>query len=82
MNNNHSEKDMRKILETIYKPAVASPEFREGLLGRLTDELGGDARQLTVPLWKQPRLFVSIAAVLTIAAIGYGIWIPLTFQLP
>jgi len=82
MNNNDSEKDMRKILKTIYKPVAASSEFREGLLERLTHELGGDVRQLTIPLWKQPRLFVSIAAVLIIAAIGYGIWIPHTFQLP
>jgi len=80
--NMDSGKGMGKILKTIYKPAAASSEFREGLLECLTHELGGDARQLTIPLWKQPRLFVSIAVVLTIAAIGYGIWIPFTFQLP
>ena len=80
--NMDSEKHMKNILKTIYKPATASPEFREGLLERLTHELGGDVGQLTIPLWKQPRSFVFIAAVLIIAAIGYGIWIPLTFQIP
>jgi hypothetical protein len=70
---------MEKLLRTIYKPVAASPEFKEGLLEHLTHELDSKSGQLTMPLWKQPRLFVSIAVVLIIAAIGYGIWLPLTF---
>lgn len=49
-----------------------------GLLERLTNEVGGGARELTIPLWKRAKLWVSIAAVLILAAIGYGIWLPLT----
>lgn len=82
MNSNDSGKGMKKILKALYEPVAASSEFREELLERLTHEFGGDARQLTIPLWKQPRLFVAIATALIIAAIGYGIWIPLTLQLP
>ena len=77
-----SEKKMKKLLQTIYKPVAASSEFREGLLKRLTHEFGSESSELTMPLWKQPRLFVSIAVVLILAAIGYGIWLPFTFGLP
>ena len=76
--NNDSEKNMKKLLQTIYKPVVASSEFREGLLERLAHELSGEARQSAIPLWKQPRLLVPIAVVLILVAIGYGIWLPLT----
>ena len=74
--NNDSEKNMKKLLQTIYKPAVASSEFRDGLLERLTSEVGGGARELTIPLWKSPRLWVLIASVIILAVIAYGIWLP------
>ena len=73
---NDSEKHMKKLLKTIYKPAAASSEFREGLLERLTHELGGEARQLTIPLWRRPGLWALIAAVIILAVIAYGIWLP------
>lgn len=73
---NDSEKNMKKLLQTIYKPAVTSPEFKEGLLERLTNEVGGEARELTIPLWKRPGLWVLIAAVIILAVIAYGIWLP------
>jgi len=80
--NNESEKNMKKLLQTTYKPVAASSEFKEGLLERLTDKVSGGARELTIPLWKRSRLWLPIATVLILAAIGYGIWLPLTFEIP
>jgi anti-sigma-K factor RskA len=71
----NSEEKMRGLLKTIYKPAFASPEFRGEMLKRLSDEISGKAKDVTIPLWQQPRLWVAVAAVLILAAIAYGILI-------
>jgi len=78
----NSEENMKKLLQTIYKPAVASAEFKQGLLNSLVDELSGGARRSAVSVWQQPKLWLSVITVLILAAIGYGIWLPLTFALP
>jgi hypothetical protein len=71
----YSEEKLRELLKTIYKPVFASPEFRNGMLKRLSDEISGEAKEATITLWKQPKLWVAVAAVLILAAIVYGIWI-------
>ena len=68
---------MRELLQAIYKPAVASSEFKEGLLKRLADKVSGEAGELVIPLWRRPKLWVAVAAVFILATIGYGILLPL-----
>ena len=74
--NINSEENMKKLLQAVCKPVVASAEFKEEVLKRLTYKVGGTDRGLPPPLWRQPKLWVSIAAVLILATIGYGIWLP------
>jgi len=74
----HEENDMKKLFQAIYKPVVVSPEFKDELLKQLTTEVNTKTEVLAIPLWKRPKLWVAIAAVLVVAAIGYGIWLPLT----
>ena len=73
--NINSEENMKKLLQAVCKPVVASPEFNERLLNRLTHTLGGAAKTSPLPLWRQPKLLVPIAAVIILAVIGYGIWL-------
>ena len=68
---------MKKLLQAICRPVVASPEFKEELLKQLIQTVAGKAKGPTIPLWTRPKLWVSIAAVLILATIGYGIWLPL-----
>ena len=74
----HEENAMKKLFQVIYKPVAASPEFKDELLKQLTTEVGAKTEALAIPLWRQPKLWVAIATVLVVAAIGYGIWLPLT----
>ncbi len=74
--NINSEENMKKLLQAVCKPVATSSEFKEGLLKRLTHKVSGEARESAIPLWKQAKLWVPIAAVLILAAIGYGIWLP------
>ena len=71
------EEKMKKLFRAIYKPVKASPEFKDGLLKQLTTEVSAKSEASAIPLWKRPKLWVSIAAVLAVAAIVYGIWLPL-----
>jgi anti-sigma-K factor RskA len=71
----NSEKNMKKLFQEIYKPAVASPEFKEELFKRLADEVGGEAKEATISLWRRPKFWLAVAVVLILVAISYGIWI-------
>ena len=75
--NINSEENMKKLLQAVCKPVAASSEFKERLLKHLTHKVSGEAKEATIPLWKQPKLWVPIAAVIILAAIGYGMWLPL-----
>ncbi len=74
--NINSEENMKKLLQAVFKPVVASSEFKERLLKRLTHGVGGAAKGAPRPLWRQPKLWVSIAAAVILAVIAYGIWLP------
>lgn len=65
-----SEDEIRELLKSVYPPAAPSPEFKNQLLQNLVH--GGG---ITPPLWRQPRLWVPIAASAISAVIGYGIWL-------
>lgn len=74
----NNEENMKELLQAIYKPVVASSEFKEGLLKRLADKVSGEAgEQPAIPLWRRQKLWVAVAVVLILAAIGYGVWLPL-----
>ena len=72
------EENMKKLFQAIYKPVVASSEFKDRLLQQLTTEVSAKTRDLAIPLWRRAKFWVPIAAVLVLAVIGYGIWLPLT----
>lgn len=65
-----SEDEIRELLKSVYQPAAPSPEFKNQLLQDLIHRGG-----VTLPLWRQPRLWVPIAASAISAVIGYGIWL-------
>jgi hypothetical protein len=71
-----SEENMKELLQAIYKPVAALPKFKKGLLKRLADKVSGEAKEATISLWRRPKLWVAVAAVLILAAIGYGVWLP------
>ena len=80
VNNCGSEENMRHLLQTIYRPAAASSQFKKRLLERLTHDLVGEAKSSAQPLLKQLRLWVAIAAALILTVIGYGVWLPQSLE--
>jgi Mn2+/Fe2+ NRAMP family transporter len=72
----NSEENMKKLLQAIHKPAVASSEFKEGLLKRLANEVSGELKEATIPLWRRPTFWMVVAGVLILIVIVYGIWLP------
>ena len=72
------EENMKKLFQAIYKPVAASPEFKDRLLKHLATEVSTRAEVLAIPLWRQLKLWIPITAILVLAAIAYGIWLPLT----
>lgn len=73
----NNEENMKKLMQAVCKPVAASSEFKEGLLERLADKVSGEAMEPTIPLWRRPKLWAAVAGVLILAAISYGIWLPL-----
>jgi len=72
----NNEENIRKLLKSARKSAVTSPELKE----RLVEVLKLEAeRSLSVsyPVWKRPKLWVTIAAATISAVIGYGVWLSL-----
>lgn len=72
------EENMKKLFQAIYKPVAASPEFKDRLLKHLVTEVSAGAEVLAIPLWRQLKLWIPITAILVLATIAYGIWLPLT----
>ncbi len=72
------EENMKKLFQAIYKPVTASPEFKDRLLKHLATEVSARAEVLATPLWRQLKLWIPITAILVLATIAYGIWLPLT----
>ena len=71
--NINTEEEMRRLLQAVCKPVAASPEFKERLLKRLTQEVSGGAIAPPRPLWLKPVLWAPVAAAVVLALIGYFI---------
>ncbi len=72
------EENMKKLFQTIYKPVAASPEFKDRLLKHLATAISARAEVVAIPLWRQLKLWIPVTAILVLATIAYGIWLPLT----
>lgn len=58
--NTRGEEELRGLLQAACKPAVASPEFKERLFKRLTQEVGRQAIQPPKPAGRKPMVWVDI----------------------
>jgi len=72
----NNDEDVKKLLKAAYEPVTPSPELKEEQLKNLA-EVGDAALGAPYPLWRQPKLWIPIAAGLISAAIGYGVWLSL-----
>lgn len=70
-----SEDEIKQLLKSVCRPAAPSPEFKNQLLQDLISGVGSTTYGVTRPRWRQPRLWVSIAAAVISVVIGYGIWL-------
>jgi len=59
--NTNGEDELKGLLQAACKPAVASPEFRERLLKRLTKEVSRQAVRPPRPSERKPMVWVHIA---------------------
>ena len=71
MSDINGEEQMRRLLKGACKPLVASPEFKERLFKRLTQEASGGVVKSPKRLWLKPVLWAPIAAAIALALIGY-----------
>lgn len=74
----NSEEDVRRLLKSACEPVVTSPELKERLFERLRLEADRAALSASHPVWRRPKLWVPIAAVIISAVIGYGVWLSLS----
>ena len=75
MLDNDDANRLTEMLKKVYKPATASPEFKERLRKRLIDAARGQPGPQ--PLWRRPLVWAPVAAVLALALIGYFAILPL-----
>ena len=73
-----TDENIKKMLKSAFKPSALSPEYREQLLKDLIVVGDSAVLRLTRPLWKKPDLWAAIAAVIILAIISYGVWLPHT----
>lgn len=64
-----NEGKLAEMLKQVYKPATASPEFKERLRKRLIDAASGQPGPQ--PLWRRPLVWAPVAAALALALIAY-----------
>ena len=67
---------MRKIIEQSYNPIEVPAQFREQLLGELLESSDSLMGKMSNNFWKKPNLLASVAAVIIVAIIIYGIYLP------
>lgn len=75
MLDHNSEDGLRKMLKEAYKPASASPEFKERLRKRLID--AASSQPGPQPLWLRPLVWAPVAAALAVGLIAYFVIVPL-----
>ncbi len=73
----NNEEEIGRLVKSACKPAVPSPELKEGLRRRLTLEAGSAVLSTGHSLvgWTRSGLIAATAVVS--GAIGYGIWLSL-----
>ena len=60
--NANGEDELKGLIQAACKPVVASPEFRERLLTRLTQEVSRQAVQSAKPSGRRPIVWVPMDA--------------------
>lgn len=73
----NNEEDIRKMLQSAYKPVVMSPELKEQLLEHFKAEASGASFSTSRPLRGRPRAWIPVVLALISGAIGYGAWLSL-----
>lgn len=74
MLDNDDGNKLTEMLKKVYKPATASPEFKERLRKQLIDAASGQTGPQ--PLWRRPLVWAPVAAVLALALIAYFAILP------
>ena len=74
--NTNNEQNIREILQATCRPIAASSQFKIRVLKRLGEMMRTPVRQLPPPLWRQPKLLISVAVAIVLAVIAYGLWLP------
>ena len=67
---------MKKIIRQSYDIIEAPSPFKEELLNTLLEPRDGIMDRMGDRFWKKPGFLVSMAAVIIVAIIVYGIWLP------
>ena len=70
----NNDEEVTKLLRTVCRPVAARPEFKQRVRQSLTSMIAA-AEVSYRPLWKQPRVWAPIAAMIVLAAIAYGVWL-------
>lgn len=70
-----NEAKLAEILKAVYKPATASPEFRERLRRRLIEAAA--SQPMPRPLWFRPLAWAPVAAAVALGLIAYFVIVPL-----
>ena len=73
----NNEEEIGTLLKSACKPAVPSPELKEGLRRRLTLEAGSAVLSTGPSPVGRTRSGLIVAAVVVSGAIGYGVWLSL-----
>ena len=71
-----TDENTEKTLLEAFEPVVLSTEYRSQLLKELIATASGNMKTVNTSLWKKLDLWVAVAAVLVLAVVAYGIWLP------
>jgi len=75
MIDDNNEDILEKMLKEVYKPANASPEFKQRLRKRLID--AASSQPGPQPLWLRPLVWAPVATALALGLIAYFVIVPL-----
>lgn len=67
---------MKRVIEQSYSRVNAPSPFKEQLLSELLESGDGIMSKISSKFWKKPGFLASITAVIIVAVIVYGIWLP------
>jgi hypothetical protein len=67
---------MKRIIEQSYDIIEAPSPFKERLLNELLESRDGIMGRIGKRFWEKPGFLASITAVIIVAVLIYGIWLP------